>query len=89
MPAAVAAPTCTVSVEEPPDCTEDGLSVAVTPDGAPETDRARVCGLPLTVVVFTVEVTLVPGVAEPAAGEVAIEKSCAGVSPPTACFQIA
>ncbi len=89
MPWAVPAATWTVSVEELPDCTDVGLSVALTPDGAPETDRASVWGLPLTVVVFTVEVTLVPGSAEPAAGEVLIEKSCAGVSPPTACFQIA
>ncbi len=89
MPAAVPAPTWTVRVEELPDCTEAGLSVAVTPDGAPETDRATVCGLPLTVAVLTVAVTLPPGLAEPAAGEVLIEKSCAGVPPPTACFQIA
>ncbi|GAA3074655.1 hypothetical protein GCM10020254_18170 [Streptomyces goshikiensis] len=75
VPCAAPAPTWTVSVEELPDCTEEGLSVAVTPAGAPETDRATVWAAPLTVAVFTVEVTLPPGPAEPAAGEALIEKS--------------
>lgn len=52
------------------------------------TDRETVWAAPLTVPVATVEVRLEPGFALPAAGEVLIEKSCAGVVPPTAWFQI-
>src|SRR3954467_7265281 len=41
-------------VDEPPEVTEVGLSVAVTPAGAPVTESETVCALPEVVAVETV-----------------------------------
>jgi hypothetical protein len=54
-PAAV--PAFAVSVELPPAVTDDGLSDAVAPDGAPETERLTDPALPE---VTAVDIELVP-----------------------------
>ena len=63
------------SVELPPDVTDVGLSVAVTPVGAPLTARVTVCAEPLVVAVEIVELVEPPAVTEPLVGLAEIEKS--------------
>ena len=60
MPAAADVVVATVRVEELPEVTDVGLTVAVTPLGAPETDRLMVCAVPFVVAVAIVLVPPVP-----------------------------
>ena len=65
-----------VRVDVPPaELIDDGVKVALAPDGKPEAVRLTVCALPLVSVAVTVVETLLPGLTEPDAGEAASEKS--------------
>ncbi len=78
MPGAVAAVVATVRVAEEPAVTLPGLTVAVTPAGAPLTVRLTLCAEPETTVVPTVAVAEEPAVTEPVAGLTPTEKSLPG-----------
>ncbi|PSK65733.1 hypothetical protein B0E53_02284 [Micromonospora sp. MH33] len=64
-----------VSVDEPPEVTEDGLNDAVAPLGRPDAENVTVCAVPLVVAVATVVETEPPAVTEPEVGESETEKS--------------
>jgi hypothetical protein len=88
-PVAAEAEAVSVSADEPPDVTEDGLKEAVTPAGRPEAVRATVCALPEVVAVATVVLTVDPLWTVPEAGLTETEKSLPGpvvhwASPPWA-----
>ncbi len=68
MPAGVFAPTPMFSVAEPPDCTVDGETVAVVPDGVPLTDSEMLAAGPETIAVDTVAVVDAPAWTVPADG---------------------
>jgi hypothetical protein len=75
VPGAVAAPTFTVIVDEPPDWTEAGLKPTVVPAGSPLALRLTVCGPPLVTAVPIVDVPLAPCATLRVAGLALIEKS--------------
>ena len=75
MPAAAELVALILSVDEPPEVTDVGLTVAVTPLGAPETDRLTVCALPEVVAVEIVLLPLEPAAIDTADGLALIEKS--------------
>ena len=75
MPAAAELVALILSVDEPPEVTDVGLTVAVTPLGAPETDRLTVCALPEVVAVEIVLLPLEPAAIDTADGLAPIEKS--------------
>jgi hypothetical protein len=64
-----------VSVDDPPELTAVGLRDAVTPEGAPATERAIVCAEPLTIAVLMVEVPELPAATLTLTGLAEIEKS--------------
>ncbi len=66
----------------PPAVTEAGLTVAVTPAGAPVTVSARLCAEPEVTPVAMLAVVALPARTEPAAGEALTEKSLTGVVEP-------
>ena len=74
----VDAEVASVRVDEPPDVTDVGLNVAVTPDGRPLAESATDCADPDVVAVLTVVVAELPAATEPEVGEAAMEKSFAG-----------
>ena len=78
-PAAVAAPTPSVSVELPPDVIVLGLNVAVVPMGRPLALRLTLWGAPLVTAVAIVDVALPPCAAETLLGLALIEKSDATI----------
>ena len=67
-----------VRVELPPEVTEAGLNVPVTPAGKPETLKVTLWVAPLVVVVLTAAVTEFPATSVPLAGERVTPKSLAG-----------
>jgi len=75
VPDAVAAPTDTVSVEEPPAVTDAGLKLADAPNGRPLALRLTDCAAPLVIAVEIVEVPLEPWATLRAFGLALIEKS--------------
>jgi hypothetical protein len=74
-PAAAEDVVAMVSVDDPPEVTEVGLRVAVTPDGAPATESVIVWAEPLTIAVLMVEVPELPAATLTLAGLAEIEKS--------------
>ena len=64
-----------VRVDDPPEVTDVGENVAVTPDGTPVTERATLWDEPLRVVVFTVTFVVAPATTLPDDGLAEIEKS--------------
>jgi len=84
VPVAADAETVTVKVDvaDPPEVrvTEVGLNVAVTPVGAPETDRLTVPVKPYSDVTVMVEVPEEPGAMVREVGEADIEKSGAALT---------
>src|SRR5882762_8397135 len=75
---AAAVPVLTVSVELPPAVTDVGLSEAVAPLGAPETERLTVSALPEVTAVEIVLVPEAPRTRLKLVGLAAIEKSFGG-----------
>ena len=75
MPAAAEVVVLILSVDEPPEVTDVGLTVAVTPLGAPATVRLTVCALPEIVAVEIVLLPLEPAAIDTAAGLALNEKS--------------
>src|SRR5690349_18611598 len=67
-----------VSLAEPPAVIVVGSTVAVAPDGSPDTLIDTDCGSPDTTVVSTDPVSVPPRATRPMAGVVAIEKSLGG-----------
>jgi len=84
VPGAVEAPTLTVRVDVavPPEVrvTEVGLNVAVTPVGAPETERLTVPAKPLSEVSVMVDAPDPPGAIVRDVGEAVMEKSGGAVT---------
>jgi hypothetical protein len=78
VPEGVDADVASVRVDEPPDVTDVGLNVAVTPDGRPLAEKATDWADPAVVAVLTVVVAELPAATEPEVGEVATEKSLVG-----------
>ncbi len=77
-------------VDESPEVTDDGVKVAVAPDGRPLAASWTDCGSPLLVVVPTVVCTALPGATEPEVGFSARVKSLpVGGASPTASFHSA
>src|SRR5262249_20596004 len=77
VPAAVEAPTVTVSVELPPAVTEAGLKVAVARAGSPFADKATACAEPAVTAVVTLALALCPWAIESVVGLTETEKSFA------------
>jgi hypothetical protein len=69
-----------VRVELPPAEIDDGLNVAVAPEGRPLALNVTFCPEPLTTVVEMVEVALWPCVAPTVLGPAAIEKSSGAIT---------
>lgn len=78
VPLAVAAPTLTVIVDEPPAVTDAGLNATVVPDGWPVALRLTVCAEPLSTTVLIVDVPFEPCATARLAGLAVIEKSDGG-----------
>src|SRR5262245_36405044 len=77
-PVAAVAEADRVKVLEPPEVTDDGLKLAVTPAPSPEADRLTVCAVPETVAVETVVVVEDPVWTVPLPGLTVSEKSLPG-----------
>lgn len=75
VPGAVDGPTASVSVEEPPALSVDGLKDAVVPAGTPLAPRATDCAAPLATAVEIVEVPLAPWLTVTLSGEEETVKS--------------
>ncbi len=85
-PGAVDAVVLTVMAELPPEVTDDGAKLTVTPEGAFAAESWTVCAEPLVVPVATVAVAEEPGSTVPEEGAAEREKSLTGTPVPTACF---
>src|SRR6266567_2104278 len=75
---AAAVVVVTFKVDVPPELTDVGVSVAVTPDGAPLADRLTDSAEPLVTAVLTVVDTELPAATDAEFGDTEIEKSFVG-----------
>jgi hypothetical protein len=64
-----------LKIDEAPEVTDVGIRVALTPLGAPETDKPTVCAVPPVVAVEIVLPVLFPAMTETDNGLALIEKS--------------
>jgi len=74
VPASERRDTVSLSVELPPDVTDAGVKLALTPEGRPEIDRLTVCAEPDNVEVITVVEIERPSATVPDDGLAAREK---------------
>ncbi|MDT5028366.1 MAG: hypothetical protein QOE61_4792 [Micromonosporaceae bacterium] len=77
LPAGVPDEVARVSVDEPPDETEEGEKVAVAPVGSPAAENATDCAFPDVTAVAKVAVTGPPGAVAPDVDEAATENESA------------